>query len=70
MYNVYRDSFANRNATVDTKRYVGDTGWICKVAGDHGVNPKTGNNFRTDIASTISSARIRPSARRVQSAAV
>lgn len=39
-----------------TKNYIDPvTGWMCKAAASHTTNPLTGNNYRDDIESAISS---------------
>jgi ABC-type phosphate transport system substrate-binding protein len=56
VYNVYCTSAcssgASSQAAVD---YVGESGWICKVAGDHSNDPISGTNFQKLIAKAISS---------------
>lgn len=50
LYNVYRQGFASFNASEATLEYVHeDTGWLCKTATEHGVNPSTGKNYREEI---------------------
>lgn len=45
--------YAKVAANDATVRYVGPNGWICKASSSHGVNPYTGNNYRTDIEAVI-----------------
>ena len=45
--------YAKVAANAATVNYVGPNGWICKDQALHGINPYTGNNYRTDIANTI-----------------
>jgi hypothetical protein len=40
-------------ATPATVNYIGEDSWICTTAANHGINPITGHNYATDIASTI-----------------
>lgn len=47
-------------ATQATLNYVGETGWICKLATAHAVNPVTGNNYATDIQNAIKSTGFVP----------
>ena len=54
MYNVVRnDTFASGLASNATRNFASANGFICKAAGAHAVNPKTGNNFRTDVENVI-----------------
>ncbi len=54
LYNVYCFSCATgKQATVPTKNYVGEKGWICKLDANHAIDPLTGLNYRTEIANII-----------------
>lgn len=54
MYNVIRnDTFTSGLASNATRNFVSANGFICKVAGVSAINPKTGNNFRTDVENVI-----------------
>lgn len=56
LYNVYcRSCSSGINATVPTKKYVGEKdGWICKTPAKHANDPLTGVNYATEINGTIS----------------
>ena len=54
MWNVVRnDTFASGLASNATRNFVSANGFLCKTAAASAINPKTGNNFRTDIEATI-----------------
>jgi ABC-type phosphate transport system substrate-binding protein len=38
-----------------TKAYIAEKGWLCKLDASHGTDPQTGDNYRDEIAATISS---------------
>jgi hypothetical protein len=40
--------------------YVGEEGWICKVAADHANDPATGVNYQTEIANAITASGFVP----------
>jgi hypothetical protein len=50
----------DHGATAQTIKYVGEEGWICKVAADHATNPVTGHNYATDIAASITASGFVP----------
>ncbi len=55
LYNVYRATTNTMPVNRAAKSFISEkTGWLCKTSA-HAVNPLTGNNFRTDIESTIRS---------------
>lgn len=54
LYNVVRnDTFASGLASNAVRNFVSSNGFICKTAANSATNPKTGNNFRTDIETII-----------------
>lgn len=54
VYNAIRnDTFASGLASNATRNFVSANGFICKTAAVSATNPKTGNNFRTDVEDTI-----------------
>ena len=60
VFNVYRkEGFANA-APDFVKDYVGEQGWICKVAAKHVENPKTNVNYRDEIEEVIQASGFVP----------
>lgn len=54
LYNVVRnDTFASGLASNAVRNFVSANGFLCKAAAASATNPKTGNNFRTDVETTI-----------------
>lgn len=54
LYNVVRnDTFASGLASNAVRNFVSANGFICKTAAASATNPKTGNNFRTDVENVI-----------------
>lgn len=54
VYNAIRnDTFAQGLASNATRNFVSANGFICKTAAVSAINPKTGNNFRTDVEDVI-----------------
>lgn len=51
LYNVYCSSSCPTAAvsSAATVKYVGETGWICKLGSDHSINPITHRNYHTDL---------------------
>jgi ABC-type phosphate transport system substrate-binding protein len=55
-YSVGGNTFTRPKANAATIDYMNPTtGWLCKAAASHAVNPLTGDNYRNDIESAISS---------------
>ncbi len=54
VYNAIRnDTFASGLASNAIRNFVSANGFICKTAAVSATNPKTGNNFRTDVENVI-----------------
>ncbi len=61
LYNVYRQGFSENNATDATMEYINeDTGWLCKTAAEHDVNPSTGVNYRTEVENILQENGVTP----------
>lgn len=56
LFNVFNAATASDG----TSRYVGEEGWLCKTAANHGTNPQTGNNYSTDIQAAIKASGFVP----------
>ena len=54
VYNAIRnDTFASGLASNAIRNFVSANGFLCKTAAVSATNPKTGNNFRTDVENVI-----------------
>jgi ABC-type phosphate transport system substrate-binding protein len=54
VYNAIRnDTFSSGLAANAVRNFVSSNGFICKSAANSATNPKTGNNFRTDVENVI-----------------
>lgn len=54
LYNIIRnDTFSSGLASNAVRNFVSSNGFVCKTAANSATNPKTGNNFRTDIETII-----------------
>ncbi|MEZ5182682.1 MAG: hypothetical protein R2702_12545 [Acidimicrobiales bacterium] len=54
VYNAIRnDTFSSGLASNAVRNFVSANGFICKTAAVSATNPKTGNNFRTDVENVI-----------------
>jgi ABC-type phosphate transport system substrate-binding protein len=61
LYNVYcTASCASGASEAQAVNYVGEEGWICKVAADHANDPATGVNYQTEIANAITASGFVP----------
>jgi ABC-type phosphate transport system substrate-binding protein len=54
MYNAIRhDTFSSGLASNAVRNFVSSNGFLCKTAAQSATNPRTGNNYRTDVENVI-----------------